>query len=106
MNSCDFCTMPTARWLYIPQVRALAALMTDEGVVVPLPNDGRWKACDLCSDLVDTDDMERLIARALTTMRTLGVPLPDGGPDLEFMATVVMTNFATVLAGAPTKQPL
>lgn len=106
MSTCDFCTMPSARWLYVPQDRARVALMTDDGVVVPLPNDGRWRACDLCSDLVDTDDMERLITRAFTTMRILGVPLPDGGPDLEHMAMVVMTNFATVLAGRPTKQPL
>ncbi|WP_411120587.1 hypothetical protein [Streptomyces sp. x-19] len=49
--------------------------------------------------------MERLIARSLNTMRVLGVPLPDG-PELEALAMVVMANFATVLAGRPTKQPL
>ncbi len=105
MQECDFCCLPGARWLYVPRDRAHVALMTDDGVVAPLPNDGRWRACDLCSDLVDTDDMERLIARSLNTMRVLGVPLPDG-PELEALAMVVMANFATVLAGRPTKQPL
>ncbi|MGW2866169.1 hypothetical protein, partial [Streptomyces sp. NPDC001205] len=31
--------------LYIPQDRATVALMSDNGVVTPLPNDGRWRAC-------------------------------------------------------------
>ncbi|MFI1799837.1 hypothetical protein ACH427_21130 [Streptomyces sp. NPDC020379] len=106
MPECDFCCLPAARWLYIPQDRARFALMTDDGVVAPIPNNGRWRACDLCSDLVDTDDMERLIARALTNMRVLGLAIPDGGPELEHMAVVVMANFATVLAGRPVKRRL
>ncbi|QXE37138.1 hypothetical protein KQY30_25890 [Streptomyces sp. GMY02] len=106
MSECDFCCLPGARWLYVPRDRALVALMTDDGVVSPLPNDGRWRACDLCSDLVDTDDMERLIVRSLSMMRVLGIPLPDDEPELEALTVVVMANFATVLAGRPTKQPL
>ncbi|MFE7124050.1 hypothetical protein [Streptomyces sp. NPDC057617] len=106
MSECDFCCLPGARWLYVPRDRAHVALMTDDGVVTPIPNDGHWRACDLCSDLVDTDDMERLIGRSLNTMRVLGVPLPDDEADLEALAMVVMANFATVLAGRPTKQPL
>ncbi|MEU7643337.1 hypothetical protein [Streptomyces huasconensis] len=106
MSECDFCCLPGACWLYVPQDRATVALMSGNGVVTPLPNDGRWRACGVCSDLVDTDDMERLVARSLTTLRTLGAPIPDGGLDLEHMAMVVMANFATVLAGRPIKQPL
>ncbi|PCG86374.1 hypothetical protein CIB93_09075 [Streptomyces sp. WZ.A104] len=106
MSTCDFCSLPGARWLYVPQDRAHVALMSDDGVVTPLPNDGRWRACDLCSDLVDTDDMARLIERSLTTLRVLGAPVPDGGQLLEDMAMVMMANFATVLAGRPTKEHL
>lgn len=103
MSECDFCCLPGARWLYVSQDQVRAALVTDNGVVAPLPNDGRWKACDPCSELVDTDDMENLVARCLVGARVLGAPVPDGGPLLEHLAMVVMANFATVLAGRPTK---
>ncbi|MEU3050164.1 hypothetical protein ABZ705_27275 [Streptomyces sp. NPDC006984] len=106
MSPCDFCSSSGARWLYVPQDRATVALMTDNGVVNPIPNDGRWRACDLCSDLVDTDDMENLVARCLIGARIAGAPVPEGGPLLEHMAMVVMANFATVLAGRPTKERL
>ncbi|MGW1259696.1 hypothetical protein ACWD5Q_32100 [Streptomyces sp. NPDC002513] len=106
MSECDFCSMPMARWLYMPQLRAQVALLSENGVLATLPNDGRWRACDLCADLVDTNDMERLVARSLTTLRVLGAPMPTEGLELEQLATVVMANFATVLAGDPTKQPL
>ncbi|MGW6745958.1 hypothetical protein ACWGDX_35365 [Streptomyces sp. NPDC055025] len=106
MTDCDFCCLPGARWLYVPQLRAHVALMSDDGVVSPLLNDGRWRACDLCSDLVDTDDMERLLTRSLSTLRILGAPIPDGGTELEDMAMVMMAHFATVLAGNPTKTAL
>ncbi|MCJ0870276.1 hypothetical protein [Streptomyces sp. AP-93] len=106
MSECDFCGLPGARWLYVPQDRAHVALMSDEGVVTPLLNDGRWRACDLCAQLVDTNGMAGLVARSLSTLRMLGAPVPDGGPDLEHMAMVVMANFATVLVGRPTKEPL
>lgn len=106
MSECDFCCLPGAQWLYIPQERAHVALMSDEGVVTPLLNDGRWRACGFCSHFVDTDDMARLVERSLTAQRGIGVPIPDGGPDLEYMAMVVMANFATVLAVSHTKEPI
>ncbi|MFJ3907486.1 hypothetical protein [Streptomyces vinaceus] len=80
--------------------------MSNEGVVTPLLNDGRWRACELCAQLVDTNGMAGLVARSLSTLRMLGAPVPDGGPYLEHMAMVVMANFATVLVGRPTKEPL
>ncbi|MFF3017096.1 hypothetical protein [Streptomyces sp. NPDC057939] len=106
MPECDFCCLPGAQWVYVLQDRAVVALLSDEGLVTPLPNDGRWRACDICSELVDTQGMAGLVARSLSSLRMLGVPIPDGGPDLEHMAMVVMANFATVLAARPTRQPL
>ncbi|MCY0921683.1 MULTISPECIES: hypothetical protein [Streptomyces] len=106
MSECDFCCLPGACWLYVPQERALVALMSDEGVVTPLSNGGRWRACHTCADLVDTNDMAGLVARCLFSFRDIGMPIPDGGPDLEHLAMVVMTNFATVLVGRPTKEPI
>ncbi|MFJ7202114.1 hypothetical protein ACIQWR_01060 [Streptomyces sp. NPDC098789] len=106
MFECDFCCLPGAQWLYIPQERVHIALMSDEGVVTPLLNDGRWRACGLCSRFVDTNDMARLVERSLTALRDIGAPIPEGGPDLEHMAMVVSANFATVLAGRPTKSAL
>jgi hypothetical protein len=66
---CDFCLDENARW----------SLPVEDYTSSPNgQNVGDWAACDVCAELLRTNDWDKLTSRAMTAMRKrhLGQPSP------------------------------
>lgn len=78
---CDFCSAPNPRWGYkADNFASPAGFDVPSGTEFAYGSAGGWAACDTCADLIDADDFDALLRRALDHINATRPPLP---PELD-----------------------
>lgn len=71
LNVCDWCTGGTVRWVYLtPGFKIVwdPPALADDTIF----DTGGWGACRPCSKMIESDDLEGLIRRAIRVVRLRG----------------------------------
>ena len=75
-KGCDFCATDPPAWRYPARDVGLGTILYGPTVLRPVSLGG-WRACGVCSDLVEAGDWPALARR---TLRSLDVDLRQAGP--------------------------
>lgn len=63
---CDFCYSTKVIWSY----------PCESFEFYPINSEGNWAACDICHDLIESDDRIALMERAIATAESQGMTFP------------------------------
>lgn len=102
---CDFCTASPAPHLFEIKPFVVVAYAADEqGVTGPFPAQafaGDWAACTACRDLIEADEREALLDRAMETSPIVLLVPPEERPQIRFALLQLHDEFFRGLREEP-----